>query len=188
LAFGSIIILTDDDIYKRDLYCKYDKTYNFKLIHGFTTDTFDILGLITNKTFEFKDDVKENDYLMEYPPYSGYKIKGKPYWYWTKKGIKIDEKDIPKKKVTIKKFVKNNQYNISKNNLIKLIIERINTVSKQTFRQKEIIDEYNNTLTDDQYIISEFTITLTSGGFVRYFGNMMGGTCFDIERTKYFIL
>lgn len=185
LAFGKVVILTDKDIYKRDEYCKYNKTYKFKLIHGIQTDTFDILGIMTNINNVFTDKIEMKEYKMFYPEYSGYKINGKPYWYWSKKNIKIADSDKPFKKIIVDSFKKINETKTDNKELLNIIKEKINTITKNTFRQDEIIEKYKTDLSADTYIISEFIIGLSSGGFVRFFGNMLGGTCFDIERLEY---
>ena len=48
LAFGKIRLLTGEDIKKKDVEQSHDKIYSYYVIHGFQTDTYDILGLITN--------------------------------------------------------------------------------------------------------------------------------------------
>jgi len=46
LAYGKIIILTGNDIYKKDDYCNKSKIYETWMIDGVVTDTYDIMGLI----------------------------------------------------------------------------------------------------------------------------------------------
>ena len=56
LAYGLVIILTDDDIYKRDNYIGQNKVYQFQMINGIQTDTYDILGLIKNINVHLEKD------------------------------------------------------------------------------------------------------------------------------------
>jgi tRNA U55 pseudouridine synthase TruB len=189
LAFGTVIILTDEDTLTQNNYCNFDKEYKFKLIHGIQTDTYDILGLITNESKEDNELVIPDvgSYDMYYPPYSSYKIKNKPLWYYTINKIAIDKK--PMKKIKLIKLEKTNKIMYTGEELLAIIQEKINTVKKQTFRQIETLELYTKSIVlDKQYVVSEFDIALSSGGFVRHFGNMMGGVCYDIERVQYNII
>ena len=57
---------------------------------------------------------------------------------------------------------------------------------RQTFRQKDIKELWNQNIEiKKEYKIYEFEISLSSGGYVRNFGNLLGGICFDIERLEY---
>ena len=49
LAYGLVIILTDEDVHKRDEFTGKNKIYQFNVIHGIQTDTFDIMGMIYDK-------------------------------------------------------------------------------------------------------------------------------------------
>jgi tRNA U55 pseudouridine synthase TruB len=183
IANGIVTILTDDDIYSRDKYMNKDKIYRFKLIHTITTDTYDILGLLNSEDEKLVDSVDDNkEYDMEYPPYSSYKIKGKPLWYYTLNNIKFDNK--PSKKIKLHYLKKINEEKVDKDTIIDRITKIINKVNKNTFRQESILKSYEN-LKKKEYTISEYEIKLSSGGFVRYFGNMMNGTCYNIERISY---
>lgn len=191
IAFGIVYILTDDDVIYKEIFCSFRKIYKFKLIHGIKTDTFDILGLITNVNQDNIDTTNliiPNDYVMEYPQYSSYKIKntGKPYWYCTMNNIKIDEKDKPMKNVTVYNFQICEQIEIYGKELLKLIKNKIGKVKKQSFRQKEIVELWEKNINfNDDYFITSYKIELSSGGYVRYFGNYLGGTCYDIQRIHY---
>jgi tRNA U55 pseudouridine synthase TruB len=98
LASGQIIILTDDDVHAKMTYCNFDKIYTFTLLHEFTTDSHDIMGLITRTNTEHTK-LQPGDYNMQYPPFSNYNIKGKPYWYYTKNGI--EPPFIPSKQINL---------------------------------------------------------------------------------------
>ena len=194
LAYGLVIILTDDDIQKRDEYTNKTKTYQFNMIKGIQTDTYDILGLINNVHHDiYFDKIVKGKQLMEYPPYSSVPIKEhkKPYWYCTKNNLPVINR--PTKEIDLIDF-KILDYNmIKKNTLINLITDRINqiTIEGNTFRQTEILDKWTtsldmNTINNiNTYEIYKMEIQVSSGGYVRHFANLLGGCAYDIRRMEY---
>ena len=72
LAFGKIILLTDKDIYNKEKYCGKDKTYTCMIVHGFQTDTYDIMGkIVSDKNWEpVYNNVENIEYEQQYPMYS----------------------------------------------------------------------------------------------------------------------
>jgi len=195
IAYGLVIILTDEDINRRDEICGNIKEYNFKLLKGFQTDTYDIMGMIMNDEMKNIENMllEKKEYDMSYPPYSSVPIKEHylqdrkifaPYWYCTKNNLKVE--NIPTKKITLYDFNVRNLTIKTGEELLELIKLKINTVKKPTFRQNEIIDIWEQKLNKEQcYEIYDCNIVLSSGGYVRSFGNMLNSVCFDIERVKY---
>ena len=191
LAFGKIILLTDKDIYDKEKYCGKDKTYTCMMVHGIQTDTYDIMGkIITENTWEpVYNNVKNIEYDQQYPMYSSiYVIQDgmrKPLWYYEKNNIKVE--NIPSKKVKLISGEKiTDDIVISSTELFRIINDRIEQVKKDTYRQDEIIALWKNKLKDDNnYAISKWKFTVTSGGYIRYLANKMAGCCYDIERVCY---
>ena len=54
LAQGVIIVLLDDERLKKYEYAHWPKTYEFEIVFGISTDTYDGMGIVTNKSFDFK--------------------------------------------------------------------------------------------------------------------------------------
>lgn len=191
LAFGKIIILTDKDIYDKEKYCGKDKTYTCWIVHGFQTDTYDIMGKITGENIwePVYNDVEEFEYEQQYPMYSSiYVIQDgmrKPLWYYEKNNIKVV--NMPSKKVKLISGEKiTDDISISSIELLRLIKDRIEQVKKDTYRQDEIIALWQDKLdVNKNYTISKWKFTITSGGYIRYIANKMGGCCYDIERVSY---
>lgn len=195
IAFGSIYILTENDVHLKNLYCSYDKIYEFSIIHGIKTDTFDILGLINSECQSNQEIFNKNypyEYIQEYPNYSSKqieinmngKLKKVPLWYATLNNYQIDI--LPTKNVIIYNYDNIDSYNISKNELLELVKIRINSISKNTFRQTEILNKWN-TIEDKIYIISKYRVSISSGGYIRYIANSCNSCAFDIERIDFII-
>lgn len=191
LAFGKIILLTDNDIYNKEKYCGKDKTYTCTMVHGFQTDTYDIMGKIVSENGwePIYNNVKDIEYEQQYPMYSSIFViqngMRKPLWYYEKNNIKVE--NIPSKKVKLLSSEKiSNDIVISSTDLFRIINDRIEQVKKNTYRQDEIIALWNNKLDNNKdYILSKWKFTVTSGGYIRYLANKMNSCCFDIERVCY---
>jgi len=104
MAEGVIIILLDEERYKKYEYSEWNKEYVFEIVFGVTTDTYDGLGLVTS----FHDvDVSKSEvekvlesfkgkYVQDVPPYSSVRIKGKPL-HWFARNKKLSGVEIPRK-------------------------------------------------------------------------------------------
>ena len=205
IAHGEMIILKDEEMKTQNSYCGLDKEYEFEILFGFSTDTYDILGLVNN--FNFENSIKNLDiskYLGEqeqfYPPYSSIVINKKPLWLWSKEN-KLDEIIIPKKKINIYElgYIKDNLELKNYEELLAIIKNRIYSLSKENydkFRVKDIIEKWRNILKDYNEIkpiIKRYRIKCSSGTYVRGLVNKIGedlgiGACaLEIKRTKILI-
>ncbi len=159
--------------------------YSFSLLHGFKTDTFDILGLAQIEN-ELPTSLTCGTYTMTYPPWSNYNINGKPYWWYTKRGI-IPSR-VPTKEIVVSYMQEISCVTITGENLLKFISFKIQKIKKGDFRQTEIITMWKSLIdVEKEYTIINYVIQISSGGFVRYFGNLMKGTCLNINRLSYLI-
>ena len=138
----------------------------------------------------------KEDYNQKYPPYSSYRLNGKPLWEWAKLG-KIDEVYhlVKSKKVSINSFkilgleVKTGSelYEIVKNN-----INKLNDKEKESFRADSILKAWESKFSDNKcnYQIFDIEVDVSNGTFIRSICNDIGkmlDTCalaFDIERKK----
>lgn len=199
MAEGQMFVLIGDENKNRDKYLNLDKEYEFEVLLGLSSDTFDILGKIKiGKSYVGGlDGLKEeinNMYgkrIQEYPPYSSPKVKGKKLFEWAREG-KLEEIDIPKKEIEIYEVKILDFYNISKNELKKTVFEKIRLV-KGDFRQKEILELWNENMAnckDDKFKIVKVFMKCSSGTYARSIANRLGckiGTgaiALNIKRTK----
>ncbi|MBU4480109.1 hypothetical protein KKG48_01530, partial [Patescibacteria group bacterium] len=137
----------------------------------------------------------EGKFEQEYPPYSSKTVGGKQLFQWAREG-RMDEIEIPKREVEIYDIEYLGNYEITKKDLLKNIVERINKVTGD-FRQKEIIQEWEKipearTLGKcvENFVISKFKVKCSSGTYVRAIVNRLGNelgvgtTTFRIKRTR----
>lgn len=188
IAYGKIIILTNDDIHKKKDYCDKDKIYEACIIKNIITDTYDILGIPEWKQTE--EYTIPKTFNQKYPPYSSVIIKKykKPYWYVAKHNLELSENDIPFKNVTIYDLDIIDKYMLSATELFNLIDTRISKINnKYDFRQTLIIDKWKLFLNnnDMNFEINKIRVKCTSGTYIRNIANMMGGCAFDINRISF---
>jgi tRNA pseudouridine55 synthase len=191
MAHGVLILLMGEENKDRKSYENLKKEYRFEVMFGLTTDTYDILGMIDSS--EIKVDVPIEDlqnkvdelitkefigqHDQPYPPYSSARVKGKPLFQWARDG-KLNEIEIPVKRITIEAMKIFNIYEISIEDMERRIIERINGV-KGDFRQKEITEKWRQVFgsvntKDFKLQIVTIDVQVTTGTYVRSIAHELG--------------
>lgn len=208
MAEGLLILLSGENCKNKQKYLDLDKEYEFQVLFGFATDTYDILGKITKgnplqttKGYplwkeELEKLIQENlkffkgKIIQKYPMYSSKTVGGKPLFTYARENKEVE---IPEREVFVKniKYLKINK--ISNTNLLKKIENRIAKV-KGDFRQKDILKIWNNVLNSDKtpkhFFIASFSVKCSSGTYVRSIANNLGeqigipSLAFYIKRTK----
>lgn len=200
MASGLLLVLIGEECKKKEKYLKLDKEYEFKILFGFSTDTYDILGKIIHSNIltnirltglekSIKKEIKKfkGDIVQKYPVYSSKTIKGKPLFSFARSG---EEVEIPVREVYVRdlKFLKLRK--IQNKKLLDIINKRIKKV-KGDFRQKEILKLWQKNLKNkNTYLIVDFKIKCSSGTYVRAIADSLGKglkiptLAFSIKRTK----
>lgn len=189
IAEGVLLLLIGEENKKINKYFKLDKEYNAKVLFGFVSDTYDILGIAKKSDFigvnKMKNLLKnfKGNYEQEFPAFSSYKIKGKPLFYYALNN-KLSEIKIPKNKVKIKKIKINSFKEISSKKLLGKILEKISLV-KGNFRQEEIKKTWKKLLFENKkYALIDFNIKCSSGTYVRSIANDLCGVLFSLVRIR----
>lgn len=166
MAHGQMLLLLNEQCSNMDYFNKKSKIYKFKILVGVQTDTFDILGLITNfsnldnldtNIEEFNTYISEkiqdtfqyflNQEYQTVPPHSSFVVdtidpitkKRQPLWWWALHN-RLDEIVLPTVNKKLFDIKITDQENVDMDTLIPEIINRINLVNeKYNFRQQEII-------------------------------------------------
>lgn len=198
MAEGLLLVLAGEECKKRKEYEKLPKTYEFEVLLGISTDTFDVMGKIL-KISKIKDQTSKinklikkyhGEIIQEYPPYSSPRVKGKPLFWWAREGM-LSEIKIPEKLITIYDLRFMNEYQITTKKLLETVHERIRKVNGE-FRQKEILRIWDKKLKDNdlRFSVLSFKITCSSGTYVRSIANQIGedlgigAIAFSIKRTS----
>lgn len=171
MARGEMLVLEGNECKQMKNYLNNDKSYEFIIIFGMSTDTDDIMGLFENnsssnnfsllkqeKTYKGKyqkvlQTIPCREY-QKYHKYSSYVLrkdgKRNPLWKWEKLG-QLKENEIPTKKVRIYELEEQLKYNTDLKDLLIRWTELIDNVNRRhNFRQKEIIRQYK-TLIEQVY-------------------------------------
>lgn len=204
MASGLLLILAGEEIKLKDKYLLLSKEYEFEVLFGFATDTYDILGKVTSSNshrsdlWEYKDklvlDIKKNlkyftgSFIQKYPVYSSKTVNGKALFEYGRSGevVKVPEREV---------FVKSLKFlglkKISSKVLLKDIEKRIKKV-KGDFRQEETLKIWQNNLilNQESFFIGSFKVKCGSGTYVRGIANSLGekvnipALAYSIKRTK----
>ena len=99
MAEGEMIVLTGEYCKQKDDYLGFDKTYIVDVLLGISTDTGDMLGIVSNMNIgvhteqEIRDAVSEIEKIkkLAYPEYSSKTVDGIPLWsYQTIQNVQGD--------------------------------------------------------------------------------------------------
>ena len=200
MASGLLLVLVDEEIKNKEKYLALNKEYEFEILFGVATDTYDILGKVTKtlrsclRVQELEQKIKEKiknftgKFIQKYPMYSSKTVKGKQLFEYARSGemVEAPEREVS---VTELKFLKLRK--ITSKQLLENIERRIRKI-KGDFRQKEILKIWQKKLRQqgESLLIGKFKIKCGSGTYVRGIANSLGdkidipALAFSIKRTK----
>lgn len=198
LAEGVLIVLGGEARFKREEFTVLDKTYEFEVLWGWSSDTFDVLGMVEVKKDSSEIDLKIEELLpqfrgmldLKYPHYSSRTVEGVPLWKLAREGT-LQNMDMPTKRVNISFLEVGTTRMVKAGELIKFAVEKIKTVQGD-FRQEEIIASWKETENANKgkyFPITHFTATVSSGTYIRSLSDELGraqgcgGLAWSIRRT-----
>ncbi len=186
MAEGIVPILSGIARFHKDHLLNASKTYEVVILLGLSTDTGDMLGLLTNNTLEehrferIKDELIKNTIeqlrsLTElvYPHYSSRPVDGKPLFVHARAG---NEVKLPVKKITIHSL---EMIGIKEVALKELLANAMEVISKVygDFRQEAILEQWKKIQEQDGEIdvqIVSIRTTVSSGTYMRSLAEKMG--------------
>ncbi len=202
LAHGVMLLMLGEETKKRDKYLGLPKEYEFEVLLGISTDTYDALGILQNLIYKpipgkleelisnfIKSKIGKQNQL--YPPYSSKEVNGKPLFQWARKN-KLGEIKIPEREIDIFDFELLDISAVPTDEIHKRIIGNINSVDGD-FRQDEILKNWNELFKlnkSEKLTLVKFKINCSSGTYVRSLANELGQTvgtgaiALSIFRTK----
>jgi tRNA pseudouridine(55) synthase len=192
MAYGLLPIIVDgtSDTYNKFNGC--DKVYTFKLILGYSTTSYDILGIPTIIKDQPPFDLDIIRALEEdtYPIYSSKSVTdpstGKKVCLWklAKDGKVPDE--LPKRKIKVYDIQVLKEKYQSPNKLLEKIERYISLLSPgHIFETDAIISGWKEVLGGSSFEIKIVSLSakVSSGTYIRSLGNKLGGVCYDICRV-----
>lgn len=199
LAHGVLVLMISDAAKERDKYLSLQKTYEFEVLFGVETDTYDIMGFPVPGRERIIDKDLVNIFVnkrigtseQSYPPFSSKSVQGKPLFWWAKQN-KLSEITLPTHEINISAFELLSTNTIETSTLLTLTKKHIQLVSGD-FRQEEILMRWSTLLQQTKqqnFQTAKFCITCSSGTYVRglvqelgkELGN--GAIALDILRTR----
>ncbi len=197
LAEGLLVILSGDRVHDKERFSHLDKTYEFSVLLGITTDTQDLLGVVTNhvsgevlQTIQHKNIQEKVQQCFDtreqvYPMYSSKTVDGVPLWQYAREG-KVP-REIPHHAVSITS-VKEIEITSISNFEILTYIEKILPLVSGDFRQKEILNKWHEILTGPKrsYILIHGSVAVSSGTYIRTLCEDIG-KALDVPALAYHI-
>src|SRR3989338_11451210 len=205
LVSGLLLVLVGDAVHEKEKYTGLSKEYKFRVLFGFATDTYDILGKINYSDIlentrivlskqELEKKIKQNlkfftgKFMQKYPMYSSKTVLGKPLFSYARAGKAVES---PQHEVSVESLKFFGIKKISAKKLLENIERRIAKV-KGDFRQKEILKIWRKNLKNKKefFYIAKFKIKCSGGTYVRSIANFLGekisipALAFSIKRTK----
>jgi len=188
LAHGVLLLLIGEATKQREEYMALPKTYEFEVLLGIETDSYDILGYVKNViTKEVGKNVKlivntfVNNHIGKqshsYPPYSSKVVTGKPLFWWAKNN-KLNEITIPKREIEIFDFKCIGVDEISLE-ILELKINKAISLVTGDFRQEKILKRWGKVFSSSEnksakLTTIKFSISCTSGTYVRELVHQLG--------------
>lgn len=199
LAQGLLLVLVDSDNKDREKYQGLVKSYEFSVLFGVSTDSYDFLGKITTYTNNF---VLDKTYLGKilpqfigkqeqyFPPYSSKPVNGKALFWWARQQ-RLNEITIPKKVINIIDLRLTGFEKINEKKIQEIIFKKLEKVTGD-FRQEEILADWTDFFKakKQNFDLAHFKITSSSGTYVRTLVHDIGEKIkipvltFSIKRTQ----
>ncbi len=189
MAEGVMLILSEDDVHKKEEFTKKDKKYIVQVLFGIKTDTGDLLGRICkirNESLNVNDVLKAAKELQgricwKYPIFSGKTVNGRKLFDYYFKGDLADI-EVPTYKGEIKEIYFRNDFVISAEELLANVRTKFNLIRGSSineeysdFRKDEILQDYEKLIpSKERFFVLEFELVVTYGVFMRTFAEYLG--------------
>jgi len=184
MAEGVLLCLVGSANKRRDSYLSLGKEYVLDILFGFSTDTYDILGRVTDTgdgSALTKKDVALalNEFRgrlsQEYPPYSSKAVEGKSLFEWARNNA-LASIIMPQNSVTIYHIDIQSLYKVKEPQLLSYIEESVGKVNGD-FRQEEILAAWRQNLKakgDREFPCATVKIECSSGTYARSIAHGVG--------------
>lgn len=178
MAEGIVPVLVGDARFQKDVLLGLEKVYELTVLLGASTDSADMLGIV-KKT---ESVVLEEDHIqrvvrnlgsikeLPYPMYSSRPVDGKPLFMHARAGNTVN---VPIKKISIKDIVTQSIESATLGACLITTVPLIQTVVGD-FRQKEIIETWQEQKMDTSVILVTFSLTASSGTYMRSLAEKLG--------------
>lgn len=197
MAEGLLLVLAGNTK-EREKYLSLDKTYEFEVLWGFETDSYDILGKLVGEGKEPQKLEQKIPGLLKkisekktqaYPVFSSKMFGGD---FLRARDANIEAIEVPERGIRIFSLEHIHTRAATGREILEGIEARVGHV-KGNFRQEEIMKIWRNALIarpNETFLISKFSADVSSGTYIRGLAQEMGelmGTkalAWSIKRTR----
>jgi tRNA pseudouridine(55) synthase len=179
MAEGVLLLLTDEDVMRKDEFLHLPKVYEAEILFGYSSDTYDALGLVTkgkeasNEPLESIVQGLRGIHTLPFPPYSSFKVNGKPLHAWAREG-KLGEIEVPLKQMEVLSVSKIENASYSPSQFIHDLTTRVNMI-KGDFRQDAVLESWRGAIkTADIMTTVKATFPVKSGTYIRSLAHLAG--------------
>lgn len=211
MASGKLLVLIGEECKRQENYHNLDKEYEFSVLLGASSDSGDVLGLITpssrqglelwGKKVEAVCRELTGKITLPYPIFSSRTVKGKPLHTWAVEG-RLDEITIPTKESEIFKLKLTGTETKTGREIYDNVSAKIELIPPVTdprkalgndFRRPEVRAGWKKFLDQherDSFTIAHFTCVASSGTYMRTLAEVIAnklntvGLAYSIHRTK----
>lgn len=184
MAEGLLLVLVGDENKKRHIYEHLPKIYEFTILVGFSTDSYDVMGTVTKQstqqlnTISFDRTLQSMNgrQILSLPPYSSKPVNGKPLYWYAKKNL-LHTISLPTQQIEIQSLIRTDIKTLSAKIIRESILQRISLVNGN-FRQEEIQNQWKMLLSNDDslYEIICCKLEASTGTYVRSIVNTISNT------------
>ncbi len=187
MAEGVLLVLAGDANKAREEYLNLDKEYTFDVLFGFATDTYDMLGIMTEAVTRTSHRQLKVPLLLEYvtqmhgpqlqkyPPFSSKPLEGQPLFVKARKG-ELANFELPDHRIEIYDASLVSTKRISDVELLSEVEASIASV-KGDFRQERILTLWRDSirvLYGLSFDVATISIHCSSGTYVRVLAHELG--------------
>lgn len=187
MAEGVLIVLAGDANKDRNQYLGVDKEYTFDVLFGFSTDTYDLLGVLDNAVTRASHKPVRTPLLMEYiaqlpgthnqkyPPFSSKPLEGVPLFVHARKGT-LSTFELPEHRIEIFSASVVGMKRMTNDELLEEVRTAIGSV-RGDFRQERILRLWEDALRvlyGISFDVATVSIHCTSGTYVRSIAHELG--------------
>ena len=189
MASGLLVLLSGEENKRQPQWLQHSKRYEFEVLLGATSDSFDLLGLA-----EVQQPPPQMPPLQPllgrrrqpYPPYSSRPFKGQPLWKWAREGRLEEVQPWPSVEVEFSRLeVRGEQRRLTGVQLLQEVRQRLSLVrNREDLRADEVTRRWEEVLQEHhEFLVVPLLATCTSGGYVRGICHALGGLAFSIRRV-----
>lgn len=195
MAEGVVIVLLGDTRHKKYDYAAWEKEYEFDVVFGLSTDTYDGLGMVTSfhDVKLSKSAIREvlnqfkGKYIQDVPPFSSVRVEGKPL-HWFARNKKLLGVEIPRRAGEIFEIELLDYYAKDFKHVVSELKERINLVTGD-LRQEQIKTRWfklKESLEETKVVyVAKIRVVISKGMYVR---SLSQDIAYKLEATGFVFL